>query len=89
MTQSLLNKGMEGNNPSDDFNANPKWICAEDFKPRPKNVSGVSRMELARYKESGEQFLVVYNTETKTFHDRCSCEEIPAGSLEIRIVEIR
>lgn len=89
MTQSLLNNGIEGNNPSDNMHALPKWICAEDFKARPENKSGTPRMELARKKEGGEHILVIYNAELGTFTDRHTCCDYTAGALEIKIVEIR
>ena len=50
MTQSLLNNGKE-KNLGDKLNANPKWVCGEDFKPRPLNQSGVPRVEMARERE--------------------------------------
>jgi hypothetical protein len=89
MTQSLINQGREGNHPNDNFNAQPKWICAEDFKERPGNATGVPRMELARKKTDGEQFLAIFNPETGTFTSRCDCEEYTPGALEIRVTEIR
>jgi hypothetical protein len=89
MTQSLINQGREGNHPNDNFNALPKWICAEDFKARPENKTGLPRMELARTKCDEEQFLAIFNPDTGLFTDRCTCEEYTPGSLEIRIVEIR
>jgi hypothetical protein len=88
MTQSLINKGLEGNH-TDDLRAIPTWICAKDFKARPENESGVPRMELARKKSDGEQFLVIYNPETRAFQDRCTCEVYTPGALEIRITEFQ
>jgi len=88
MTQSLINKGLEGNHPNENFKAVPKWICAKDFKARPENESGTPRMELARKKIDGEQFLVIYNPETREFQDRCTCELYAPGGLEIRVTEI-
>ena len=88
MTQSLINNGREGNDPSDNFTALPKWICAEDFQARPLNVSGVPRMELASTECEGEQFLVIFDPENGTFTDRQTCEVYTAGALEIKIVEI-
>lgn len=88
MTQSLINQGREGNHPNDNLQAVPKWICAEDFKARPLNISGAPRMELAREECSETQFLVIFNPETGSFTDRCTGEEYTPGALEIRIVEI-
>lgn len=88
MTQSLINQGKEGNSPSDNFEALPKWVCAEDFKARPENQSGNPRMELARAKCDGEQFLVIFDADKGTFIRRDDCTEYSPGALEIRIVEI-
>lgn len=89
MTQSLINNGKERNySPNEDLKASPKWICAEEFRARPLNKSGVPRMELARTECVGEQFLVIFNPETGEFCRRDSCEVYSAGALEIRIVEI-
>ena len=74
MTQSLLNNGKE-KNLGDKLNANPKWVCGEDFKPRPLNQSGVPRVEMAREREcpeGGEHFLVIYDPSNKTFTNICS-----------------
>lgn len=87
MTQSLLNQGKDSNKFGDRLHANPKWICADDFRPRPQNQSGAPRMELAR-KDCGEELLVIYDPVTGTFTDRDTGEELTSKSLEIRIVEI-
>lgn len=89
MTQSLINNGKAKNySPNEDRKANPKWICAEEFRARPLNTSGVPRMELARTECAGEQFLVIFNPVNGEFYRRDNCEVYPAGALEIRIVEI-
>ena len=72
---------------ADRINARTKWICAEDFDPKPLNISGLPRVELARDKETGTQFLAIYNEETKTFTDKDTCREYGLGGLEIRINE--
>jgi len=91
MTQSLLNNGIEKNtNKGGDLKATPKWICGEDFKPRPRNESGLDRVELAREKCDGTQMTVVYDHESKMFtriDDSSYCKYAPSA-LEIRIVEI-
>ena len=87
MTQSLINNGREGNS-NDKFNATPKWICAEDFKPRPKNESGANRVELARHRETKEQMTVIYDDVNNVFVDAVTCQTYIAGALEIKIVEI-
>jgi hypothetical protein len=90
MTQSLINNGKEGNHsPNEELKATPKWICAEDFKPRPCNISGAARVELARYKETGEHFLVIYDKDRNQFINRDTCREIAPGSFEIKITEIK
>lgn len=88
MTQSLINDGIQGN-VSDNLNATPMWICAKDFRARPLNGSGSPRMELARLKCEGEQFLVIFNPETGVYTSRENQSLYTAGSLDIRIVEIR
>jgi hypothetical protein len=89
MTQSLINNGKtENKSPREDLKATPKWICADDFRERPANKSGVPRMELARTECDGEQFLVIFDPETGLFTQRETCEIYTAGSLEIKIVEI-
>jgi hypothetical protein len=87
MTQSLINEGLEGNN-QEYLKARPKWICAEDFKPRPLNESGANRVELARHKETKEHLLVIYDRENRTFTDSKTCEVFLPGGLEIKINEI-
>lgn len=87
MTQSLRNNGREGNG-NDRYNARPKWICAEDFKPRPANESGANRVELARHRETKEHMTVIYDHENKVFVDAVTCQTYIPGALEIRIVEI-
>lgn len=89
MTQSLINNGREGNSPSDKFKAEPKWICAEDFKPRPENESGANRVELARHKETKEHILVIYDMDNGVFVDSKTCQTYIPGALEIKITEIQ
>lgn len=89
MTQSLINNGIEGNTNKDKFKAVPKWICAEEFKPRPENVSGANRVELARTKCDGTHLTVIYNKETGMFIDSNTLESYTPGALEIRITEIQ
>tara|TARA_R110001592_G_scaffold221892_2_gene476879 strand:+ start:3351 stop:3617 length:267 start_codon:yes stop_codon:yes gene_type:complete len=88
MTQSLINNGIEKNT-NDNLHANPKWVSAKTFKARPLNKSGVPRMELARTKGEGTQFLVIFNPETGVFTSREPYIKYSAGSLEIRIIQIR
>lgn len=91
MTQSLRNNGIEKNtNKGGNLTATPKWICGEDFKPRPKNKSGLDRVELARDCETGTHMTVVYDYESEMFtriDDASYCKYSPS-SLEIRINEI-
>jgi hypothetical protein len=89
MTQSLIDNGKEGNSSKEKFEATPKWICAEDFKPRPENETGANRVELARHKETGEHMTVVYSHADETFVDAVTCQVYIPGALEIKIVEIR
>lgn len=72
----------------DRINARPKWICAEDFDPKPKNVTGLPRVELARNKDNGTNFLVIYDCVNRTFTDRDTGEVYSPGALEIKIIEL-
>jgi hypothetical protein len=73
---------------ADTINARDKWICAEEFDPKPLNISGLARVELARDKETGTQFLAIFDEETGTFTNKDTCEEYTAGALEIRVNEL-
>jgi len=89
MTQSLINQGMEGNSNRDKLKATPKWVCGEDFKPRPMNESGANRVELARMKCDGTHMTVVYDWDSKLFVDAVTQQTYIPGAIEIKIVEIK
>ena len=73
---------------ADTINARTKWICAEEFDPKPLNISGLPRVELSRDKGTGTQFLAIYDDQTGTFTNRDTAEEYTAGALEIRVNEL-
>jgi len=88
MAQEGSEKGLKYEKHMDSLNARRKWICAEKFDPKPLNKSGLSRVELARNKETGTQFPVVYDAATNKFTRTDTYKGYTAGSLEILINEI-
>jgi hypothetical protein len=89
MTQSLINNGRSGHSADERFDATPKWVCGDEFRPRPENVSGANRVELARMKCDGTQMTVIYDSSEKMFVDAVNGQTYIPGAIEIKIVEIK